>query len=450
MSDTDRPNVVVVFTDQQRWDTLGCYGNPMDITPNLDAAAGRGTRFERAVSAQPVCGPTRATLQTGQYATTHGVTTNGGVLPEAPHNLARVFGRAGYRTGYVGKWHISSARRAPVPEGERGGYDHWVAADALEHTSHPYEGVLYDGDGERVDFQQYRVDALTDLAVEFIEESAGDPFFCTLSYLEPHHQNDMGRYVAPEGYAYRYRNPWVPPDLRGVPGDHHEELPDYYGICARIDECYGRVLDALEAQGVLENTVVAFVSDHGSHFRTRNHEYKRSAHDASARVPLVLRGPGFDGGGVVEEPVSLVDLPPTLLDSAGVEVPAAMEGEPLEPLVRGETNWRDGAFIQPISGEEVGRALRTEQWTYAVYAPGAEGTEGGAARYVNPEGETAQPDRYLERYLYDNRADPAQRTNLVGRSDYRDVADDLRERLLARIAAIEGYEPTIGRAEYRA
>jgi len=435
----DRPNVLVVFTDQQRWDSLGCYGNPMEISPNLDRAAESGTRFERAISAQPVCGPTRATLQTGQHATTHEVYNNGGVIQQAPHNVANVFGEAGYRTGYVGKWHLSSARRAAVPEDERAGYDHFLAADTLEFTSHPYEGVLYDG-GDRVDFEGYRVDALTDFAAEFIEETAGEqPFFCMLSYLEPHHQNDMGRYVAPEGYAYRYRNPWVPPDLRGVPGDHHEELPDYYGICARIDECYGRLLDTLEAEKVLEDTIVLFVSDHGSHFRTRNGEYKRSAHDASARVPLVVRGPGFDDGGVVEEPVSLVDVVPTLVDAAGIDVPEAADGRSLRPLVEdGTEDWREGAFIQPISHEEVGRALRTEQWTYSVYAPGADTTD------------EPQPDRYVERYLYDNHADPAQRTNLVGRSDYRDVADDLYERLTERIATVEGYEPTVERTEYRA
>jgi arylsulfatase A-like enzyme len=431
----DRPNVLVVLTDQQRFDTLGVHGNPMDVTPNADAAARRGTFFERAMSPQPVCGPTRACLQTGQYATTHGVTTNGGVLGDEPHFLANAFGRAGYRTGYVGKWHLSSARRAPVPEGERGGYDHWVAADAFEHTSHPYEGLLYDADGEPVRFDGYRVDALTDLAAEFVADAAGEePFFCFLSYLEPHHQNDMGRYVAPQGYDWEYRDPWVPPDLAGQPGDWGTELPDYYGICRRIDECFGRLLGTLEAAGVREDTVVLFTSDHGSHFRTRNEEYKRSAHDASARVPAVLTGPGFEGGGRVEEPVSLVDLPPTLLDAAGLDVPEPMDGDSVSPLVDGESDdWKEGAFLQPVSHEEVGCALRTERWTYAVHAPGVGSSE-------------PQPDRYVERYLYDNRADPAQRTNLVGRPDYRDVADDLRAALCERIAAVEDREPTVERA----
>jgi arylsulfatase A-like enzyme len=442
MSSADRPNVLVVFTDQQRWDTVGAYGSPLDITPNLDAAAEEGTVLEQAITSQPVCGPTRACLQTGQYATECGVFTNGCSLPDVDHLIARQFNEAGYETGYVGKWHLAGDddRLGPVDPADRGGYeDYWKAADVLEHTSHPYEGSVYDEDGEESYFDGYRVDALTDMAVEFIEGDRDAPFFCVLSHLEPHHQNDMNRYVAPEGYAYDHRNPWVPEDLEDRPGDWYEELPDYYGIVERIDETYGRLLDTLEAQGELENTVVLFVSDHGSHFRTRNAEYKRSCHESSVRVPAVLRGPGFEGGNRVEEPVSLVDLPATLLDAAGIDVPAAMSGESVAPLVAGETeDWKDEVFIQPISGEEVGRALRTDRWKYSVYAPDADA------------GETPQPDQYVERYLYDLHADPHEEVNLVGRDDYRAVADRLRERLRERVVAVEGEPVAIERAAYPA
>jgi len=236
----DRPNVVVFFTDQQRWDTVGAYGSPMDLTPNLDAAAEEGTLLANAISSQPVCAPTRGCLQTGQYATTHGVYRNWDTLPDAEHLIARVFDRAGYETGYTGKWHLANTGADPVPEGERGGYEYWRVADTLEYTSHPYEGILYDEHDDPVEFDGYRVDALTDMAIEFIERDREAPFFFTLSHLDPHHQNDMNAYVAPDGYAHEHRNPWAPPDLRGQPGNWHEELPDYYGICERLDECYGR------------------------------------------------------------------------------------------------------------------------------------------------------------------------------------------------------------------
>ena len=443
-AERDRPNVVVVFTDQQRWDTVGAYGSPLDITPNLDAAADSGTVFEHAISSQPVCAPTRACLQTGQYGTTHGTFRNG-IVPEAETTIADAFSAAGYDTGYVGKWHLGGTGTEPVPPERRLGYeDYWRVADCLEHTSHPYEGLLYDEDGERVEFDGYRVDALTDMAAEFIRQDHENPFYCVVSHLEPHHQNDMRAYVAPEGYAWRHRNPWVPPDLRDHVGhgDWYEELPDYYGCCERIDETYGRLLDLLESEGELENTIVVFVSDHGSHFRTRNSEYKRSCHEASVRVPLVVHGPGFEGGNRIESPVSLVDLPPTLLDAADIDVPASMEGNSAIGLVETERG-NSGAsadqefsdvFIQ-ISEAEVGRALRTDRWKYSVYDPDKE--EWGDSRT------TPASDRYVERYLYDLDADPYERVNLAGRPEYRDVAEQLRERLAERIESIEGETPEI-------
>jgi arylsulfatase A-like enzyme len=435
----DRPNVLVVLTDQQRWDTVGAYGSPMDLTPNLDAMAAEGARVDTTVTPQPLCGPARSCLQTGQYATESGCWKNGIPLPDVDHLLARQFAAAGYETGYVGKWHLAATQDDPVPADRRGGYeDRWLAADVLEFTSHPYEGVVYDGDGDPVNLDGYRVDGLTDLAVSALE-SSDDPFFLFLSYLEPHHQNDRETYVAPDGYADRYRqSPYVPPDLRDRPGDWYEELPDYYGICRRIDECLGRLLEALERLEVADDTLVVFASDHGCHFRTRPGEYKRSPHDASIRVPLVFRGPGVRAGQTIEGPVSLLDVPPTLLDAAGIEVPDEMQGYSLYPEFAGRRadgdERPDEVFVQ-ISESQIGRAVRTDRWKYAIAAPGEYGWRAGL--------DDAASDVYVERYLYDLAADPAERVNLAGRPEYRDVADELRERLLARIERVEGASPEV-------
>jgi arylsulfatase A-like enzyme len=438
-NDDSRPNVLVVLTDQQRWDTVGAYGSPMDLTPNLDAMAERGTRLERTFTSQPLCGPSRACLQTGQYGTTSGVWKNARPLPDGDHLLAREFARNGYDTHYVGKWHLAGTKEDPVPEGQRGGYeDRWIAADVPEFTSHPTEGLLYDEDGDPVEFDEYRVDAYTDHAISVLEDArdAEDPFFCFLSYLEPHHQNDMETFVAPEGYAERYaENPHIPHDLRDRPGDWYEELPDYYGICKRIDECLGRLLGALERTGQAEDTIVLFTSDHGCHFWTRPGEYKRSAHESSIRVPAVLQGPGFDGGDTVEELVSLLDVPPTLLDAAGLDVPETMEGRSLVPLTDGEdVDWREEVFVQ-ISESEIGRAIRTDRWKYAVAAPTVDGWEGGM--------DDPASDLYVERYLYDLASDPNERINLVGRPEYQETLDELRGRLLERIAEVEDERPEI-------
>ena len=170
-----------------------------------------------------------------------------------------------------------------------------------------------------------------------------------------------------------YANAHVPVDLRSSPGDWGLELADYYGLCAKLDENLGEILAALDAGGLRDDTIVLFTSDHGCHFRTRNSEYKRSCHESSIRIPMVCRGPGFDRRAVVRELVSLVDAPATLLDAAGLAVPADMHGRSALPLLDGAAaDWPEEVFMQ-ISEAEVGRAIRTDRWKYSVYAPHRKG-----------------------------------------------------------------------------
>jgi arylsulfatase A-like enzyme len=421
-----QPNVLLIFVDQQRWDTLGVNGSPMGLTPHLDRLARRGTRFLLPITNQPVCAPARACLLTGQYATTHGVWRNGLGLTGEEQTLATSFAAAGYQTGYIGKWHLAPKESGPgwVPPQYRGGFAGvWEAANVLEFVSQPSDTVLYDAQGGEVRPPGYRVDAMTDRALHFLRASRREPFFLMVSYLEPHHQNDVDQYVAPDEYTRRYANPYVPPDLRALPGSWPSHLPGYYGCIANIDHNVGRLVDALESEGLAQNTIVVFTCDHGSHFKTRNAEYKRSCHDSSLRVPLVIWGPGFDRRQVVPEPVGLVDVPPTLLDAAGLPVPETMQGRSLLPLVRREAacdTWPEEVFVQ-ISESMVGRALRSERWTYCAVAPGV----GGATA---PGAET-----YVDSHLYDDYADPHQLVNLVGRRQFAEVADRLRARLQARM-----------------
>jgi len=436
MSERSQPNVLAVLTDQQRWDTLGTYGCPMDVTPTLDALARRGTRIEHAISPQPTCGPFRAAFQTGRFATETGVWRGSIPLPDDQRTLAHHFADAGYDVGYVGNWHLAGTFDAPVPADRRGGYDDfWLAADVPEFTSKPTEGYLYDADGAEVAFEQYRADAFTEYAKRAIE-SLSEPFFLVVSYLEPHHQNDEWTFVAPEDYAQRHAtNPHVPRDLRDLPGNWFRELPDYYGIVERLDECVDDLLGALRQRNALDETVVAYTSDHGCHFRTRPGEYKRTAHESAVRVPAILAGPGFGDGRDIERVTSVIDLPPTLLDAAGIDVPESMHGESLRPVIEGEQDDADGdAFVQ-ISESQVGRAIRTERWKYAVAAPKRTGWRSGNGQRSSAE--------YAERYLYDLARDPAEQVNLVGRPNYRDVADDLRATLRAYIRDVEDEDPTI-------
>ncbi|MCY4525314.1 MAG: sulfatase-like hydrolase/transferase [Anaerolineaceae bacterium] len=416
------PNVIVFFTDQQRWDTTGAHGNPLDLTPNFDRMAREGTHVSRSFTCQPVCGPARSVLQTGMYATKTGCYRNGIALPRDARTLAHCFRDGGYTTGYIGKWHLADAGPGPVPGEQRGGYEYWLASNALEFTSDAYDTTMYDVDNRPVKLPGYRVDALTDAAIRYIDSPRSQPFFLFISYIEPHHQNNRDDYPAPTGYAERYRARWTPPDLAALGGSAQRHLAGYCGMIRRLDEALGRLTDALQSLGQLDNTILLFTSDHGNHFRTRNAEYKRSVHESSLRVPTALRGPGFDGGGHLPQLVSLIDMPPTLLDAAGLPVPEEMQGRSILPLLEGQTeDWCDDLFFQ-VSESCVGRGIRTQRWKYGVVASDRDGNRDSAA------------ERYTETWLYDLLADPEELHNVVDLESHVEVREVMRERLLRRMA----------------
>ncbi|MNC20984.1 Arylsulfatase [compost metagenome] len=393
--------------------------------------AAYGTHLEHTFTCQPVCGPARSSLQTGLYATSTGCFRNGISLPEKLPTMAHYFNEAGYQTGYIGKWHLAVTREKPVPEPLRGGYRYWLAADALEHTSDAYNTLVYDNDNQPVQLPGYRTDALTDAAIRYIDEHKQQPFFLFLSYLEPHHQNCRDDYPAPEVYRGAYTGRWMPPDLAALGGTAHQQLGGYYGMVKRLDEGLGRIRDVLQSLELTEDTIILFTSDHGSHFKTRNSEYKRSCHESSIRVPGVLYGGPFIGGGRVSELISLVDFAPSLLDAAGIEVPSHMQGRSLMPLLhRDRADWPKEVFVQ-ISEAQTGRALRTHRWKYSVRAEEADSV--------------GQPnsEKYVEEFLYDLYADPYELTNLAGYESHREVADRLRETLIRRMVEAGESAPAI-------
>ena len=445
-------NIIFYFTDQQRWDTCGCFGQPLDITPNLDQLAREGVKFDNAFSPQPVCGPCRALFQTGKWPTETGCFRNNIMLPAGVKTLGSYIEEAGYETAYIGKWHLASdgeLEKPPtidhtvtaIPRQLRGGYTgFWRAADVLEFTSHGYDGFVFDENDRRIDFKGYRADCINDLALEFFNQYDGQkPFFMTISQIEPHHQNDRKHYEGPEGSKERFKDFVLPEDLKVLGGNGLEEYPDYLGQCASLDENLGRLVAKLKEKGLYENTVIIFASDHGSHFLTRNRDshlngyddYKRSCHDAALHVPLVIAGGPFKGGVAVEELVSTASLPKTILALAGVDVGDAMIGENLLDVVEKKDDNRPNEVFAQISESRVGRCIRTARYTYSVYAPGI---NGGAA---------AAADRYADDFLYDMEKDPHQLNNVVADPAYVQVKEELRERLLDWIQRAEGTRPLI-------
>lgn len=447
-----RENIIFYFTDQQRADTCGCFGQPLDITPNLDSLAKEGVKFDHAYSPQPVCGPCRALFQTGKYPTETGCFRNNIMLPKGVKTLADYIEEAGYETAYIGKWHLASdgdLEKAPVidhtitaiPKELRGGYTgFWRTADVLEFTSHGYDGYVFDENDNRIDFKGYRADCIMDMALQFFDQyDRKKPFFMTISQIEPHHQNDHKHYEGPHGSKEKYKNFVLPGDLAALKGNAAEEYPDYLGQCASLDENLGRLIERLKEEHLYENTVIIFASDHGSHFMTRNtdshlhgyDDYKRTCHAAATHVPLVIAGGPYQGGKEVEELVSTESLPKTILAIAGVDVGDAMIGENLLDVVCGKTDNRPDEVFSQISESRVGRCIRTRYYLYSVYAPDKDG------------GACAASDLYADDFLYDLRTDPYELNNLIHDPAYDKVRLELREKLLGWIEKAEHSRPRI-------
>ncbi len=423
-----QPNVIFYFSDQQRWDTV----NPI-LTPNLEKLAEDGVRFTNSYTCQPVCGPARACLQTGTYATENGCYRNGIPLPDDVKPLADYFNEAGYDTAYIGKWHLASDRypgiglhceKTAVPKEKQGGYNYWRAADVLEFTSHGYDGYIFDGDGNKLEFKGYRADCINDYALEYLDRrDKSKPFFMFVSQLEPHHQNDRGCYEGPKETVDNYRDYPLPDDLTFMKGDYKESYPDYVAAINRLDENVGRLIDKLKETGDYENTLIVYTSDHGSHFKTRNAEYKRSCHDSCVHTPLIVKGSDFKGGKVDDRLVSLIDLPPTLLKAAGIDIPETYSGNAIQNNIE-----REHVFIQ-ISESQVGRCIRTKKYKYSVTAAG------GNIR--------SRSGVYFEDFLYDLEKDPIEKHNLVRDPSYKDIRKQLKAILIKQMADIGEKKPII-------
>lgn len=416
-----KPNIIFYFSDQQRWDTLN-----ENLMPNVWELGENGVIFHNSFTCQPVCGPARACLQTGQYATENRCYWNGISLEENTVTLAEHFNRNGYDTAYIGKWHLASDRypgkgihceKTAVPKERQGGYKYWRAADIPEFTSHGYDGYVFDEEGNRIDFEGYRVNCINDFALEYINNHQGDkPFFMFVSQLEPHHQNDRGTFEGPKDKVDLFRDYPLPPDLTFLEGNYEKEYPDYVSAISSLDENVGRLVDCLKEKGIYDNTVIVYTSDHGCHFKTRNAEYKRSCHDSSIRTPLAFGGGAIEKEGRRDCLASLIDLPPTLLTLAGIPVPESYSGIAL-PLNKAEAEERDCVFVQ-ISESQIGRAVRTKDWKYSARAIGS-GQLGHSATH------------YFDDYLYDLKNDPCEKNNLVGDKRYSHKLKEMRD-LLSR------------------
>ncbi len=373
------PNVLFVLADSHRAISTGCYGDPQAITPHLDAFAGEGMRFSSAVANTPLCRPYRASLMTGTWGHRNGMLTNVSDInfgvegrrqwtPGELPTLGETFRAAGYRCGYVGKWHLGSAFTQPGDPLRFGFHDGWAAAI---HPVHDYYRWNYvDQQGETISGQgAFRPAMEAGLALDFIDADDERPFFCVLSWGPPHDP-----FAPPEEYLH-YDDMTLPPNIpRGGDAERiaREELPLYYGLVEALDHEFGALLQALEARGLADDTIVVYASDHGNMMGAFNYLGKEMPYHESTGVPFLLRWPGHvEPGSVMRSPFGAPDVFPTLLGLAGVERPAGIDGFDLSARILGRNAAPDqqAAYlaawdVRAISAEGW-RGVRTERYLYA-------------------------------------------------------------------------------------
>jgi arylsulfatase A-like enzyme len=300
----ERPNVLLILTDDQGYGDISSHGNPYVKTPHMDRIAAEGARFERFF-VSPLCAPTRAGLLTGRYhlrTGVHGVTRGQENLRDSEVTLAEIFRDAGYATGCFGKWH--NGRHYPMhPNGQ--GFDEFVGFCG-GHWNNYFDTEL-EHNGEPLRTEGYITDVLTDHALAFIESHAKGPFFCYVPYNAPH-----SPWQVPEAYWSRFQNH---PDL-------DEEAKCAYAMVENLDDNIGRLLAGLDARGLSEQTIVLFLTDNGANsdrFNAGMRGRKGSAHEGGTRVPLFVRWPGVIPSGTVIRPIAKhVDLFPTLRELCGL------------------------------------------------------------------------------------------------------------------------------------
>lgn len=310
------PNILFLLTDQHRQDGVGAYGKEGVITPHLDGLARDGIRFDRAYTAQPVCAPNRASILSGLYPHTHGLRENTWPLSPRVQTMAEMLAPLGYDCGYFGKWHLGRQ-------------------DAQGFRTFPE--YPSDGRGEQHFFsiageKRYSTDVITDDVLAFIQQERASPFYAYVSYYPPHPP-----YSVPEPYENLYRDRF--------PGDRRRRI--YYAMCTKVDEQIGRLLAALDARGLAENTLVVFTTEHGHFFEPRwNDHEKRLCYDTAARVPLLMRLPGvIPAHQTTPELISAVDLVQTMMGLVGMPAPEALQGEDLSGLARGREDARRAAIF---------------------------------------------------------------------------------------------------------
>jgi arylsulfatase A-like enzyme len=449
----EKPNVLFILCDDLRPDALGCYGSKHVRTPHIDALAAGGVRFANAFCTTSLCSPSRASILTGLYAHRHGVRDNFTELPATlPHWPGRLR-ENGYKTAYLGKWHMGEDNDAPRP-----GFDFFL--------THKGQGKYFDTEwnvnGERREAPKgYYTHVVTDCALDWIKKrEPGQPWALCLGHKAPH-----SFYTPEEKYAHTFdavrvpypasafqltgKPEWIKQRLdtwHGIYGplfEWRKKFPDrsaeavkdfenmvhgYWGTILSVDDSVGRLVAWLKESGQFEKTVIVFMGDNGLLEGEHGMVDKRTAHEPSIRIPVIARGPGLPAGKVVSGQVLAMDTAPSVLDLCSVSPLEKIQGRSWKSLANGsDPSWRTAWFYEYNYEKQFPytpniRAIRTDEWKFARY----------------PHGD-GSPDKHLPE-LYNLKNDPAELKNLAADPNHGATRIDLEKQLAALLAA-EGLTP---------
>lgn len=424
-------NVVFILTDDHRYDAMGFMGHPFLKTPHLDSIAAAGVHLKNAFVTTSLCSPSRASILTGLYTHKHRVIDNNRAVPEGTLFFPQYMQKAGYTTGYFGKWHMGGGDDDPRP-----GFDRWVSFKGQGHYLPPSPDYTINVDGKRVKQKGYITDEMTDYALDWLKErkDSDAPFFMYLSHKAVH-----ANFTPAERHEGLYSDaPWKIPatqesdkhDLtkprwlrdqrnswHGVDFPYHSKLDvetyykRYCEAFLAVDDSIGRVKKQLSDMGILDETLIIYMGDNGFMFGEHGLIDKRVAYETSIRVPMVMQCPAlFHGGKVVEQVVANIDIGPTILEAAGIETPPHMDGRSLIPLIQGkDIEWRQN-FLYIYYWEKnypqspTVFCLRGEKWKYITYYGVWDTDE-----------------------LYDIQSDPNETTNLI--SKHPEIAQRMEKEL---------------------
>jgi len=406
MSDASNPNILVIMSDQHHPRFMGCAGEPIVRTPNLDRLAARGTRFSRAYCNFPLCGPSRMSFMTARYAGELECLTNNMQLGSDVPTFAHAFNVAGYETLLCGRMHFNGPDQRHgfqkrLVGDVLGAYENHVdglkrvLGDPLRKTTGPSaEAIRHSGRGD-TGYQAYD-NAVTDAAAQWLtDRHAEQPFMMVVGLVLPH-----APFVAPDEDYALYDNRITADDLpkphpeslhpemrrlqsrAGLEGAEPVSLDDqrrarvaYHGMCTFTDRCVGRILDALDAAGMTDNTIVVYTSDHGEQLGEHGMWWKHTFYEGSVGVPMIFAGPGIPAGWATSRNVSLIDVGPTLLDLAGAPAIPGASGKSFRCLLDGDTeNWHDTVIAEnlwPPQSDCLHRMIKQGPWKLCHY-PGFE------------------------------------------------------------------------------